>query len=83
MLWHKPTGDFKLNIFGTFNETVYDVNDTENYLTIQPQISRSSEINNISNFKVNIGIRTKRVDNYFSAGSYFHFLGINSFQSSC
>uniref|UniRef100_A0A1B0FAW3 Citrate transporter-like domain-containing protein n=1 Tax=Glossina morsitans morsitans TaxID=37546 RepID=A0A1B0FAW3_GLOMM len=51
MLWHKPTGDFKLNIFGTFNETVYDVNDTENYLTIQPQISRSSEINNISNFK--------------------------------
>uniref|UniRef100_A0A1A9UPJ7 Citrate transporter-like domain-containing protein n=1 Tax=Glossina austeni TaxID=7395 RepID=A0A1A9UPJ7_GLOAU len=51
MLWQKPTGDFKLNIFGTFNETVPDVNDTENYLTIQPQISRSSEINNISNFK--------------------------------
>ncbi|KAL9929297.1 hoepel2 [Glossina fuscipes fuscipes] len=51
MLWQKPTGDFKLNIFGTFNETVYDVNDTENYLTIQPQISHSGEINNISNFK--------------------------------
>uniref|UniRef100_A0A1B0AT71 Citrate transporter-like domain-containing protein n=1 Tax=Glossina palpalis gambiensis TaxID=67801 RepID=A0A1B0AT71_9MUSC len=52
MLWQKPTGDFKLNIFGTFNETVYDVNDTENYLTIQPQISHSGEINNISNFKI-------------------------------
>lgn len=48
----KPTGDFNLKIFGTFNESFYDGNKTENVLTIQPQISYWNEFENVTSFKV-------------------------------
>lgn len=48
----KPTGDFNLKVFGTFNESIFDANETENYLTIQPQISFWDRELNATVFKV-------------------------------
>ncbi|KAM7353323.1 hoepel2 [Cochliomyia hominivorax] len=51
VLHTKPTGDFNLKIFGTFNESFYDANETESYLTVQPQLSYKNEIKNDNSFK--------------------------------
>ncbi|TMW50304.1 hypothetical protein DOY81_004624 [Sarcophaga bullata] len=51
VLHTKPTGDFNLKIFGTFNETFFDANETQNFLTIQPQISYWNEKENVTAFK--------------------------------
>ncbi|XP_073825258.1 hoepel2 [Musca autumnalis] len=51
LLLNKPTGDFKLTIAGHFNESIYNSNETENILTIQPQISYFDSETNLSDFK--------------------------------
>lgn len=55
ILHTKPTGDFNLKIFGTFNESFYDANETVSYLTIQPQIAYLEEFSNDTEFKVDFG----------------------------
>ncbi|KAI8125011.1 hypothetical protein FF38_06800 [Lucilia cuprina] len=51
ILHTKPTGDFNLKIYGTFNESFYDANETESFLTIQPQISYTNGFENQTSFK--------------------------------
>ncbi|XP_037960681.1 P protein [Teleopsis dalmanni] len=47
----KPTGDFRLEIDGAFNETMKFTNETEVFLTIQPQISYYDMENTTADFK--------------------------------
>lgn len=49
-----PTGDFKLKIFGTFNETMrmYHHDDVGKFLFVQPQLSYYDKINSRQDYKV-------------------------------
>uniref|UniRef100_A0A1I8P8M4 Citrate transporter-like domain-containing protein n=1 Tax=Stomoxys calcitrans TaxID=35570 RepID=A0A1I8P8M4_STOCA len=51
LLRNKPTGDFKLDVAGHFNESIYNSNETENILTIQPQLSYFNHKTNHTEFK--------------------------------
>ncbi|XP_067624345.1 P protein-like isoform X2 [Eurosta solidaginis] len=53
VLHKNPTGDFKLKIFGTFNETIraYKPEDEGKYLIVQPQISYFDTLYNRNDYK--------------------------------
>lgn len=48
----QPLGDFKLKIFGAFNDTIKQINETNEYLTIQLQLVQLPIQNSTEKVKV-------------------------------